>query len=84
MQMPNVVLYAQVVSAAGVPHRDFLHKPRIAVGVGEGEEGAVARARWIGARKTCLRRERRPVPHVTRLDATADEFGMSRFDVADN
>src|SRR6266702_6680438 len=70
--------------AAGVPRCDLLDQPRITVGIIEREERPVARTLGIGAGKPCLRGERRAVPHLTRVNATADEFVMSRFDVGDN
>ena|SRR5882724_1107020 len=73
-----------VLGPAGVPRRDLLDQPRITVGIIEGEERPVARALGIGAGKPCLRGERHAVPHLTRVDATADEFVMSRFDVGGN
>src|ERR1700688_2294520 len=70
--------------ATGAPRCDLLDQPRIAVGVTEGEERPIAGTLGVGAGKPCLRGERRPVPHLTRVDATAAEFGMSRFDVGDD
>src|SRR5581483_5139085 len=70
--------------AAGMPSCNLLDKPRITVRIIEGEERPVARALGVGAGKPCLHRKRRAVPHPTRVDATPDEFGMSRFDVGDN
>ena len=81
----QVRLGANAVSdAAGEPRCDLLDQPRIAVGIIEGEERPVARALGVGAGKPCLRGARRAVPHFTRVDATADEFVMSRCDVGDN
>src|SRR5713101_4697279 len=73
-----------VSDAAGVPRCDLLDQPRITVGIIEGEERPIAGVLGIGAGKPCLRGKRRAVPHLTRVDATADEFVMSRFDVGDN
>ena len=70
--------------SAGEPRRNLLDQPGIAVGIVEGKERPVARALGVGAPEPCLRRERRAVPDVTRLDATADEFVMGRFDVRDD
>src|SRR3984957_7920126 len=72
-----------VSATAGAPCCDFLDEPRIAVGITEGEERRVTRALGVGAGEPCLHRERRAVPHVTHVDATALEFVMSRFDVGD-
>ena len=44
----------------------------------------MAGALGIGAAEPCLRGERRGVPHLTRVDATAHEFVTGRFDVGDN
>jgi hypothetical protein len=41
----------------------------------------IARLREIQSTEPHLRGKRRPVPHLTCVDATADEFVMSRFDV---
>src|SRR5258708_4932073 len=73
-----------VSDAAGEPRCDLLDQPRIAVRIIEGEERPVARALGVGAGKACLQGKRRAVPHLTRVDATADKFVMSRFDVGDN
>src|ERR1700722_7812427 len=73
-----------VSATAGAPCCDFLDEPRIAVGITEGEERRVTRALGVGAGEPCLHRERRAVPHVTHVDATALEFVMSRFDVGVN
>src|ERR1700738_3266639 len=70
--------------AAGAPRCDLLDQPRITVGISEGEERSIARALRVRTGKPCFQGERRAVPHRTRLDATADEFGMRRFDVGDN
>jgi len=69
---------------AGASRRDLLDQPCIAVGILEGEERPVARALGVRAGEPCLLRERRAVPHVTRVDTTASEFGMSRSNVRDN
>src|SRR5215469_12927448 len=69
---------------ARVPRRDLLDQPRIAIGILEGEERAVARALGIRAAQPRLHGERRAMPHPTRVDATADEFGMGRCDVGDD
>src|SRR6478752_5408647 len=73
-----------VSDAARAPRCDRLDQPRITVGVIEGEERAVARALWIRSGKPRLRGKRRTVPHLTRVDAAADEFVVSRLDVRDN
>src|SRR5450631_2421059 len=79
------VVDANAVSdAAGEPGGNFLDQPRVAIGITEGEERPVARALGVRAGKTCLRRERCAMPHLTRIDATALKFLMSRFDVRDN
>src|ERR1700730_13252650 len=62
-----------VSDAAGVPRCDLLDQPRITVGIIEGEERPIARAFGVGAGEPCLRGERRAVPHLTDVDATADE-----------
>jgi hypothetical protein len=43
------------VSAAGTPRRDLLDQPRIAVRIGEREEGSIARAFRIRAGKVWVR-----------------------------
>src|ERR1700678_888913 len=73
-----------VVSATGTPRCDLLDQPRVAVGIGEGEERSVARALGVRPWKACFHRERRAVPHLTHPDATVGEFLMCRFDVGDN
>jgi hypothetical protein len=72
-----------VSDSAGQPGRDLLDQPCIAVGIGEGEERPVARALWVRAGDPCLGRERRAVPHLTGLDATADQIVVGRFDFRD-
>ena len=69
---------------ARVPRRDLLDQPRVAIGILEGEERPVARALGIRAAEPCLHGERRAMPHLTRVDATADEFGMGCCDVGDD
>src|SRR5215469_8250908 len=69
---------------ARVPCGDLLDQPRIAIGILEGEEGSVARALGIWAAEPCLHWERRTMPHLTRVDATADEFGVGSCDVGDD
>src|SRR5690242_12497293 len=69
------------VYPAGEPRRDLLDQPCIAVGIVERTERPIARALGIDAGLPGLGGERRPVPHVTRVDAAADEFAMRRFDV---
>ena len=69
---------------AGEPRRDFLDQPRVAVGILEGAERTVARALRVAAGLPCLDWERRAVPHVTHVDATADELVMGRLDVGDD
>src|SRR5882757_4699159 len=66
------------------PRCDLLDQPHIAVGISEGEERPVAIALGVGAGKPCLQGKRCAVPHLTRVDATAAEFAMSRSDVGDN
>src|SRR5882672_8855747 len=73
-----------ISDAARAPRCDLLDQPRITVGVIEGEERPVARALGIRSGKPRLLGKRRTVPHLTRVDATADEFVMSRLDVRDN
>src|SRR5215472_8427879 len=70
--------------AAGMPRCDLLDQPRIAIGILEGKEGTVARALGIRAAEPCLHGERRTMPHLARIDPTADEFGMGRCDVGDD
>ena len=72
------------VDPAGEPRRDLLDQPRIAVGIGEGEERPVAGALGVDAGLPRLDGERRAVPHVAHVDAAADEFVMGRFDVGDD
>src|SRR6516165_7366941 len=69
---------------ARVPRGDLLDQPRIALGILEGKERPVARALGIRAAEPCLHGERRTMPHLTRVDATADEFGMGSYDVGDD
>src|SRR5258708_29271811 len=64
----------------GAPRCDLLDQPHIAVGISEGEERPVASALGVGAGKPCLQGKRCAVPHLTRVDATAAEFAMSRSD----
>jgi len=66
--------------SAGEPCRDLLDKPRVAVGVAEGEERTVAGALGVGTGLPSLDRERRAVPHLTRVDAAADDFLTGRHD----
>src|SRR5207302_8450112 len=70
------------VHAAGEPSRDFLGQPRIAIGIGDGEERPVAGALGVGTRLPCLDRERRAVADVTHIDAAAEGVGMGGLDVA--
>ena len=56
----------------------------IAVGIVEGEERPVAGALGVGAGLARLDGERRAVPDVTHVDATADESVMGRLDVGDD
>src|SRR5215469_5841126 len=67
--------------SAGESARDFLDEPGVAVGIVEGAEPPVAGMRRVGPADPCLRRERRPVPDVTYVDATAEEFVVRGFDV---
>src|SRR5262249_28401058 len=73
-----------VSDSTGEPRRDLLDEPRIAIGILKGEERPVARALGIRAAEPCLHGERRTMPHLTRVDATADEFGMGSRDVGDD
>src|SRR5258708_12601107 len=73
-----------VSDPAGVPRCDLLDQPRITVGIVEGEERPIARALGVGAGEPCLRGERRAVPHLTPVDATAAELVMGRFHVGCN
>ena len=66
------------------PRRDFLDQPRVAIGIGEARERPVAGALGVGARLPRLDRERRAVPDVTHLDATADELVIGDLDVGDD
>src|SRR6516165_9370722 len=66
------------------PRRDLLDQPRVAIGIGEGRERPVAGALGVGARLPRLDRERRAVPDVTHLDATADELVIGGLDVGDD
>ncbi len=59
-------------------------QPRIAIGIGEGEERPVASALGVGTRLPRLDRERRAVPDVAHLDAAADKLGMGGLDVGDD
>src|SRR5215472_18449126 len=72
------------VDTAGEPRRDLLHQPRIAVGIGEVEERPVTGALRVGTGLARLRGERRAVPDLADLDATAGEFVMGRYDVRDD
>src|SRR6266581_1001791 len=63
---------------------DLLDEPQIAVGVIEGAEGSVAGALRVDAGLARLDGERRTVPHVTHVDATAGEAVMGRGDVGDD
>src|ERR1700676_4592614 len=77
------VVDANAVSdGGGEPGGNFLDQPRVAIGITE--ERPVARALGVRAGKTCLRRERCAMPHLTRIAPTALKFLMSRFDVRDN
>src|SRR5215813_5535024 len=66
------------------PGRDLLDQPRVAIGIGEARERPVAGALGLGARLPRLDRERRAVPDVTHLDATADELVIGGLDVGDD
>src|SRR6516225_9382352 len=77
------VFHGQPVSAALIrpgsgggpdPRRDLLDQPRVAIGIGEARERPVAGALGVGARLSRLDRERRAVPDVAHLYATADEL----------
>src|SRR5215469_13979030 len=72
-----------VSDSAGEPRGDLLDEPGIAVGIGEGAERPVAGALGVGAGLPCLRRERRAVPDLTRVDTTADKFAVGGYDVGD-
>src|SRR5580704_9859952 len=77
-------LRMRVSDSPGQPRRDLLDYPRIVVRIVEGEEGSVARALGVGTAEPRLRGKRGPVPHLTRIDATANEFVAGRFDVGDD
>jgi hypothetical protein len=70
--------------SAREPCRDLLDYPRITVGIIERTVGPVARALRVAADEPRLRRKRRPVPHLTHVDAPADKFVMSSVDVGDD
>src|SRR5438270_1494448 len=72
------------VHPAGAPCRYLLDDVHIAVGIVEGEKRPVARALGVGTGLACLDRERRAVPDVAHLDATADELVTRRLDVGDD
>src|SRR5215831_14635850 len=72
------------VDAARRPNRHLLEHPDVAVGIVEGAKRPVARVLRIRAAEPCLRRKRCAVPHLTRLDATADEFVTGCLDIGDN
>src|SRR6266496_5750195 len=63
---------------------DLLDEPQIAVGVIEGAEGSVAGALRVDTGLARLDGERRAVPDVAHLDATAGEFVMGRGDVGND
>src|SRR6516162_2667583 len=66
------------------PCRDLLDQPRVAIRIGEARERPVAGALGVRARLPCFDRERRAVPDVTHLDATADELVIGGLDVGDD
>src|SRR6516225_10308595 len=66
------------------PGRDLLDQPRVAIRIGEARERPVAGALGVRARLPCFDRERRAVPDVTHLDATADELVIGGLDVGDD
>ena len=72
-----------VSDSAREPRGDLLYEPGIAVGIIEGAERPVASALGVGARLPCLDRERRAVPDIAGVDATAGEFVVGRYDVGD-
>jgi hypothetical protein len=63
------------------PRRDLLDQPRVAVGIVEGAERPVTGALRVAAGLPRLDGKRRAVPHITHVDATADELVMGRLDV---
>src|ERR1039457_3352020 len=69
---------------AGEPRRDLLDQPRIAVRIVEGEERPVAGALRVGTGLPSFGGKRRAVPDLARVEATAGEFVMGRFDVGDD
>ena len=62
------------LDSAGEPRCDLLNQPRVTVWVIEGEERPVARALGVGTGEPCPRGKWHAVPHLTRVDATADKF----------
>ena len=69
---------------AGTTLGDFLDEPQIAVGVVERAERPIAGALGVRTGLTCLDRERRTVPDVAHVDATADQPVVSLIDVVDD
>ncbi|HEX3961579.1 MAG TPA: hypothetical protein VHZ03_33965 [Trebonia sp.] len=72
------------VDTAGVPLGDLLDQPGIAVRIAEGEERPVAGALGVDPGLAGLGRERRAVPDLAGVDATADKLFMSGLDVRDD
>src|SRR6185312_1084725 len=72
------------VQSPGMAGRDLLDQPRVAVGIGQGEERSVAGAFGVGAGLPRLDWERWAVPDVAHVDPTTDEFVVCRFDVGDD
>ena len=70
--------------AARCPLSDLLDDPRVAIGVLEGNVGAVALARRIRTADARLWGERRAVEDLCRLDATGHDLLVSRQDVGDD
>ena len=72
------------VDPAGEPRSDLLDDPHIAVGIAKRTERPVTGALRVRAGLPRLDGERRAMPHVSHLDATADESGMRHLDVGDD
>src|SRR5580700_4244963 len=70
--------------SAGKPRRDLLHYPRITIGIIEGAEGPVARALGVGPAEPRFRGKRRPMPHLSCVDAAVDQVVVGRFNVGDD
>ena len=70
--------------AARCPLRDLLDDPRVAIGVLEGNVGAVAFARRIRPGNACLRGEGRAVEDIGRLDTAGHDLLVSGHDIGDD